>query len=193
MEAPIAYAYRYGRAHRAPAQSNRDCSRAGADQAHHRLRSSRETLVNALTGHITNAQRLVLKMQLEEVEQMERHMDELEHALAQAQATCQDAMERLYEIPGISARAAQQIIAEIGAEPKLSTLRPNSLPWWAFHPDVKKALESQPAIGLPREIASCAVSYRSRLGLLSHERVAKPNDATGAGSSGWARKKQPGP
>lgn len=87
-----------------------------AELAHHRLRSSRETLINALTGHITNAQRLVLKMQLEEVEQMERHMDELEHALAQAQATCQDAMERLCEIPGVSARAAQQIIAEIGPE-----------------------------------------------------------------------------
>ena len=90
-----------------------------AELAHHRLRSTRETLVNALTGHITNAQRLVLKMQLEQVEQMEqmeRHMDELEYPLAQAQASCQDAITRLCEIPGVSAGAAQQIIAEIGPD-----------------------------------------------------------------------------
>ena len=180
--------------HRALAQSNRDCSRAGADPltsvvsdvlglsgrrilhaliegvtdptqlaelARHRLRSSRETLANALTGRITNAQRLVLKMQLEEVEQMERHMDELEHALAQAQATCQDAMERLFEIPGVSARAAQQIIAEIGPEAEAFDSAAQLASWVGVSPGREESVGVSTSIGLLKEIASCAVSYRT--------------------------------
>jgi transposase len=89
-----------------------------AGLGHHRLQASKETLTDALTGRITAAQRLVLRIQLDEIEQIERHMQELEEALAKAQAEYQDAVTRLCEIPGIGVLAAQQIIAEIGPEAK---------------------------------------------------------------------------
>lgn len=82
--------------------------------AHHRIRTSKEDLADALCGRLTPSQQLVLKLYLEQIEQIERHMFEVEKALAQAEAEHQDAIERLCELPGVSVRSAQYIIAEIG-------------------------------------------------------------------------------
>ena len=71
-------------------------------------------LADALSGRLTEAQRLVLKLYLEEIEQTEGHMAEVEKALATAERAHQDAITRLCQIPGISVRSAQQIIAEVG-------------------------------------------------------------------------------
>jgi transposase len=89
-----------------------------AGLGHKRLQTNKQTLADALSGRMTDVQRLVLRIQLDEIEQIECHMEELEQTLAKAQVTCQDAVVRLCEIPGISATAAQQIIAEIGPEAK---------------------------------------------------------------------------
>lgn len=78
------------------------------------LRASKEELADALSGRLTEAQRLVLKLYLEEIEQTEGHMTEVEKALATAERAHQDAITRLCQIPGISVRSAQQIIAEVG-------------------------------------------------------------------------------
>lgn len=94
-----------------------------------RLRASKAALADALTGRITVGQRLVLRVQLDEIEQMERHMDELEDALAKAQVEHQDAVARLCEIPGISATTAQQIIAEIGPEASAFASAPQLASW----------------------------------------------------------------
>jgi transposase len=82
--------------------------------AHHRLRASQEELTDALRGHLTASQQLVLKLYLEQIEQIEKHMATVEQALAQAEAQQQDAIQRLCEMPGISVRSAQHIVAEIG-------------------------------------------------------------------------------
>jgi transposase len=82
--------------------------------AHHRIRTSKEDLADALNGRLTPSQQLVLKLYLEQIEQIERHMAEVEKALAQAEAEHQDAIERLCEMPGVSVRSAQHVIAEIG-------------------------------------------------------------------------------
>lgn len=83
-----------------------------------RLKVDRTTLADALTGRMTAAQQIVVRIQLDEIEQIEKHMKELDEQLAKAQADCQDAVERLCEIPGISVLAAQHLIAEIGPEAK---------------------------------------------------------------------------
>lgn len=82
--------------------------------AHHRLRASKEELCDALWGRLTAPQRLVLRLYLEQIEQTEKHMAELEKSLAAAQAAEQEPLVRLCGHPGISALAAQQIIAEVG-------------------------------------------------------------------------------
>lgn len=78
------------------------------------LHATKEELADALHGRLTEAQRLVLQLYLEQIEQTEKHMTKVEQALATAQRAHQGAITRLCEVPGISVRSAQQIIAEIG-------------------------------------------------------------------------------
>jgi transposase len=79
-----------------------------------RLHASQEELTDALSGQLTEAQRLVLKLYLEQIDIVERHMVNLDKSLAKALVPHQEAIERLCEIPGISVRTAQHIIAETG-------------------------------------------------------------------------------
>jgi transposase len=79
-----------------------------------RLQASKEQLADALDGRLTEAQRLVLKLYLEQIDTIERHMVEIDASLAKALAPHQNAVERLCEIPGVSVRTAQHIIAETG-------------------------------------------------------------------------------
>jgi|SRR6516225_8552584 len=82
--------------------------------AHHRIRASKEELRDALWGRLTASQRLVLKLYLAQIEQIEKDMAALEKRLALEQSAEQDPIVRLCGHPGISALAAQQIIAEVG-------------------------------------------------------------------------------
>jgi transposase len=79
-----------------------------------RLQATREQLADALSGHLTEAQRIVLKLYLEQIDTIERHILQIGQSLAQALALHQDAIERLCEIPGIGVRTAQHIVAETG-------------------------------------------------------------------------------
>jgi transposase len=79
-----------------------------------RLHASQQELADALSGHLTEAQRLVLKLYLEQIDTLERQMADLDKSLAKALVPHQEAIERLCEIPGISVRTAQYIIAETG-------------------------------------------------------------------------------
>ena len=49
-----------------------------------RLYSSKEQLADALSGQLTEAQRVVLKLYLEQIDVIERHMAELDESLAKA-------------------------------------------------------------------------------------------------------------
>jgi transposase len=79
-----------------------------------RLQASQEQLADALSGRLTDAHRLVLRLFLEQIDQIEQHLAELDQALARALAAHQDAIARLCEIPGINVRTAQYVIAETG-------------------------------------------------------------------------------
>jgi transposase len=80
------------------------------------LRASREELADALTGTVTSVQRLVLQVYLDQIEKIERDIVRLERELAQQQVHQQAAIARLCALPGFSACAAQQVIAEIGPQ-----------------------------------------------------------------------------
>ena len=79
-----------------------------------RLQATKEELADALSGHLTEAQRIVLKLYLEQIDLLERQMAEIDESLAKALVPHQDAIERLCEIPGIGVRTAQHIMAETG-------------------------------------------------------------------------------
>jgi len=79
-----------------------------------RLQASKEQLADALSGQLTEAQRIVLELYLEQIDQIEQQVGELDKALARALAPHQNAIERLCDMPGVSVRTAQHIIAETG-------------------------------------------------------------------------------
>jgi transposase len=78
------------------------------------LQASREDLREALSGHLHALHRKLLGMQLNRVEALDRDIEILEQELSAALRSHQAAIERLCEVPGIRATAAQQILAEVG-------------------------------------------------------------------------------
>jgi transposase len=97
--------------------------------AHQRLTTSTAHLQEALRGQLDPAARLLLKMLLEQWEQLAQHIEQLETQMITALQSCEQAASRLLEIPGISRVAAQQIIAEVGPEAS-AFLAPEKLASW---------------------------------------------------------------
>jgi len=81
-----------------------------------RLRCSREQLIDALRGTVTDMHRQVLGLFLERLQLIDEQMERLNGMIAQALREHQDAVVRLAEVPGFGADSAQQVIAEVGAE-----------------------------------------------------------------------------
>ena len=99
-----------------------------------RLRATREQLADALSGHLTQAQRPVLKLYLQQIDEIEKHITQLDQALGAALAAHQQAVECLCEIPGISVRTAQHIIAEIGPRAEVFQSAGKLASWVAICP-----------------------------------------------------------
>lgn len=97
--------------------------------ASYKLATPPKQLQEALRGDWDASQRLLLKMLLEQWEQLDRHIQQLELQMTQALQDWELAAGRLREIPGISHVAAQQIIAEVGPEAS-AFLAPEKLASW---------------------------------------------------------------
>jgi transposase len=83
-----------------------------ADLTSGRLKAARSTLVDALTGRVTEHHRFMLRMHLQQIQALEQAVRELE---ARAGAgPFRVAVELLTTMPGISDVAARVIVAEIG-------------------------------------------------------------------------------
>jgi transposase len=85
-----------------------------ADQ---RLHATQQQLCDAL-GACTernSVYRRLIKMALEDLQLIERQMDQLDHEIADLLSQHQDAVQRLAEVPGLGVDSAHQIIAEVGA------------------------------------------------------------------------------
>ncbi len=80
------------------------------------LKATQEQLRDALSAAATmNAlQRQILKLFLERLTLLERQVETLEKATAEALRQHQESVKRLAEVPGLGADSAQQIIAEVG-------------------------------------------------------------------------------
>ena len=71
-------------------------------------------LVDALTGCMGDIHRHLLGQHLDQIELMDKQIEELDKLAASQMQQYQDAVTRLVEIPGIGAQAAQELLAEIG-------------------------------------------------------------------------------
>jgi len=82
-----------------------------------RLRATPAQLRDALgaSTELNAVYRRLLRMILEELKLLERHMDQLDKEIATLLEPHQQAVQRLAEVPGLGVDSAQQIVAEIGA------------------------------------------------------------------------------
>ncbi len=87
-----------------------------ADLAAKGLKATREDLVNALAAipSLKTIERDMLHLFLERLELLERQIETLEKATADALREHEQAVCRLAEVPGLGAESAHQIIAEVG-------------------------------------------------------------------------------
>jgi transposase len=87
-----------------------------AELGSRRLGCSRETLVEALDGHVRDHHRFLLDQHLKTIEQLEETRAAFDARIEAALAPFRDTVERLTQVPGLSTTAAEVVIAEIGLD-----------------------------------------------------------------------------
>jgi len=98
---------------RAMAQGESDPQRLAA-LGDERLKCGRGVLVDAVTGSMSELQRMILRQHLERIDMLTRHIEELNQACATQMKGNEGVMMRLIAIPGVGVCAAQDIVAEVG-------------------------------------------------------------------------------
>jgi transposase len=85
--------------------------------ADRRLHATQQQLCDALgaSTELNGVYCRLVKMSLDELEVVERHIDQLDREIADLLSQHQDAVRRLAEVPGLGVDSAHQIIAELGA------------------------------------------------------------------------------
>lgn len=83
-----------------------------------KLRATQAQLCDALSAcaDLDPVRRRLLAMILQELELLDRHIDQLNQEMATLLGTQQDSVKRLAEVPGLGVDSAQQIVAEMGAK-----------------------------------------------------------------------------
>jgi transposase len=87
-----------------------------ADLAKKRLRAKLPELRRALAGRVTDHHRFLLRLHLDHLDHLEALVGRLEARIAAALAPHAEAVSRLSTIPGVSARTAEVLLAEIGPD-----------------------------------------------------------------------------
>jgi transposase len=88
-----------------------------ADLARQRLRKKIPQLQEALCGEVEDHHRFLLGMLMDQVEFLERQIEKLSRRIGEAlPRPFEEAIRRLDTIPGVDRRAAENIVAELGAD-----------------------------------------------------------------------------
>lgn len=87
-----------------------------ADFARGRMRSKREVLVQALTGHLPAHHRVLLAEHLKHLSELQEGIARLGTEMAERLQPYEKLLARLETIPGIQRRLAEVILAEIGTD-----------------------------------------------------------------------------
>ena len=89
-----------------------------AGMAQGKLRAKHAALMEALRGRLTDHQQKMLRMQLDHVRSLDQLIDALDAEVVVRLDPFQKEIERLDTIPGVNQRAAEVILAEVGADMK---------------------------------------------------------------------------
>ena len=87
-----------------------------ADQVHTRIRASRAQLVEALRGHVSDHQRLLLRIHLAQADAIDAAIAEIDTEVSDRLEPFRQAALRLTTIPGVSDVAAAVIVSKIGVD-----------------------------------------------------------------------------
>ena len=128
------------------------------------VRTSRETLRDALRGSVLPVHRVLLRQELERLSVIERQMEDLEQELDHYLEAQAPAVERLLGVPGIGARSAYEIVAQIGPDAAKFPTPANLASWIGVCPGRK-------------ESAGISSSNRSPKGNSAMRRVLTPGRA----------------
>ncbi len=83
-----------------------------------RLKSKHEALIDSLRGRVSEHHRFMLKLLMNHLLSLEQLIAQLEQRIDQAMAPLSEEIKRLDEVHGIDLRAAQSLLAEVGADMK---------------------------------------------------------------------------
>jgi transposase len=87
------------------------------DESYHkRLKASKATLLEALTGRLTGHHRFMLRQIWSHMEELEKHIKEIERQMDTLLADANEEIELLQTIPGVGKETAVKIISEIGTD-----------------------------------------------------------------------------
>ncbi|BDG60321.1 IS110 family RNA-guided transposase [Caldinitratiruptor microaerophilus] len=79
-----------------------------------RLQEKRDQLEQALQGAIGSHQRMLLRLQLQHVDFLDRQIEELSREIDERMLPFEESLRRIETIPGVGRRTAEMLLAEIG-------------------------------------------------------------------------------
>jgi transposase len=110
-----------------------------AELAHPRLQASREELLAALLGRITDHHRFMLRAHLEQVDAADKTIATLDAEVERLLEPFRAQVNLLKTIPGVSDQVARTLIAEIGADMTPFPSAANLLSWAGLCPQLKES------------------------------------------------------
>ena len=97
------------------------------DEVYHgRLQASKEEIYLACEGFIDDHQKYLLQLIQKDIEQTQKLIEELSERIKNLLAPYDNAVARLKEIPGLSTKVVEDLIAEIGKAPAPTTVTSKS-------------------------------------------------------------------
>lgn len=105
-----------------------------ADLTSGRLKASRQQIIDALHGRVTEHHRFMLKLHLAQIDALENAVRVVEARLGDALRPFRAAIERLSTMPGVSETVARVIVAEIGLDMGRFPTSGNLISWAGLCP-----------------------------------------------------------
>ena len=112
-----------------------------ARMAHGSMRSKTRLLEEALTGHFEDHHAFLAHRMLERIDRLGVDIDRVSERIDEAIAPFQDQVDRLDMIPGIAARTAQELIAEIGVDMTRFPTAAHLVSWAKFAPMARESAD----------------------------------------------------
>mgnify|MGYP002517322326 CR=1 FL=1 len=101
---------------------------------HRRLQASKEEIYLACEGFIDDHQKYLLQLIQKDIDQTQKLIDELSERIKALLAPYDNAVERLKEIPGLSTKVVEDLIAEIGLDMEVFPTEKNLASWAGMSP-----------------------------------------------------------